>query len=353
MSSYLLRAFFHRHIRGSTPHIVVPLRTLVNWQHYVGWSPANTALAIGASPHLSLRDVTTGETLRHWQGGSQMAWSPDGSALLTHCLPDVQRLAEWTFEIRDAHTGELRCSYDRWCGSHVYALAWSPDGTRIAHCTTQNPEGLGHIHVWDARSGSRLFEYQGHDSPIQVLAWSPDSAFLLSCGFRGNIHLWQSADGTPVRQLTPQEIWGNVSGTSRVQTVKHAIASIRASSSTPFLNFWEAFIQECMTDPRYLGLLLSGAWSPDGHHLAMIEGDMVLVLNWHTGKQERTYGGHLRDKPYLVPPKTAYGPASLSWSPNSQRIASIDVRGRVHIWPISVPFPWLPWPKGVVTEWKE
>lgn len=318
MPAYLLRAFYHRRARGSTPQIVISNHALVNPKYYVGWSPANTAIAIGTSPNPSLRDLATGEMLRQWKGGPQMAWSPDGSALLTHCLPDVRRLGEWTFQIRDAQTGELRCTYDAFCGGHVYALAWSPDGTRIAHSTDQDREGR--VYLWDARSGTPLLEYRGHSqSPcLDRLSWSPDSTLLLSSDnnipHEGTTRLWQSADGKTLRQVPSLEIWANSPGRSRVQAMSHAIAAIKASSPTPLLNFWDAFTQQCQTNTRDLGLLLNGAWSPDGQHLALIDGDMVVLLNWHTGEQERVYGGHLRDKPYLVPPKTQYGPCSLSWS---------------------------------------
>lgn len=342
--------------RGSTPQIVIPTHALLSPKHYVGWSPTDTTLAIGTSGALSLRDLRTGKLLRQWKGGSQMAWSPDGSALLTHCLPDVQRLTEWTFQIHDAHTGKLCCTFDGVCGGYVYALAWSPDGTRIAHST--DLDRGGRVQIWDARTGTSLVEYRGHQQSHSVdkLAWSPDSTLLVSCDNNlphpGTTQLWQSADGTLVRHFSSPEIWGSSSREGLVRTVKHAIATIKASAPISFATFWEAFTQQYLTDPRYLGLSLCGTWSPDGQHLALIDGDWIVLLNWQTGKQERSYGGHLREKPYVVIFKAEYGPRSLSWSPDSKRIASIDVRGRVHIWPVSVPFPWLPWPKAPIQEWK-
>jgi WD40 repeat protein len=342
--------------RGSTPQVVIPANALLSPKHFVGWSPTNTALAVGTSGNLSLRDPRTGRILRQWKGGELQAWSPDGSALLMHCLPDVQRLGEWALQIRDAQTGELRCAYDGVCGGHVYALAWSPDGTRIAHSTDLDSEGQ--VHIWDAHTGTSLVEYRGHQQShyVEKLAWSPDSTLLVSCDNRlpreGTTQLWQSADGTLARQYSSAELWRGSSREGLVRTVKRAIAMIKAAAPTPFATFWEAFTQQYLTDPRSCALLLCGAWSPDGQHLALIDGDWIALLNWQTGKQERRYGGHFREKPYVRFFATPYGPRSLSWSPDGKRIASIDVEGRVHIWLVSVPFPWLPWPKAPVQEWK-
>lgn len=340
MSSSLFSTFFHRHVRGSRPQLVIGSRALPRPNHYVGWSPRNTAIALGTDAYGFLYDPATGALLRQWRNGPPMAWSPDGSELLTRYLPDVKRLGEWTFQIRDAETGEVRRTYSSFYSGIIHALSWSPDGTRIAY--SDHAGRTGKVTIWDAHDGSPLVEYHSHHQSGYVarLAWSPDSALLVSTDTTGITQLWQSADGTLVRQLPPQELWGNSGGRSRVEIVKLAIAALNVAA--PALNFWEAFTEQYMTNAGYLGLLLQSGWSPDGQHLALIEGGLVVVLNWPTGKPERIYGGHLRDKPYLVPPKTQYGPRSLSWSPDGQRIASIDVRGRVHIWPLSVPLPWLP-----------
>lgn len=341
--------------RGSTPQVVIPANSLLHPKHFVGWSPTNTALAISTSEKLSLRDPRTGRLLRQWKCRELKALSPDGSALLIHYLPDVQRLAEWALQIWDAQAGELRCTYEGVCSSFVHAVAWSPDGTRIAHSTDLEREGR--VHIWDAHTGASLLEYYGHQQSydMEKLVWSPDSTLLVSSASRlpseGSTQLWRSADGTLVREYSSAELWGDSLREGLVWTVQHAIAMVKAAAPTPFMNFWEAFTQRYLTDSRYLALLLSGTWSPDGQHLALIDGDWIVLLSWQTGKQERRYGGHFREKPYLVH-SPQYGPRPLSWSPDGKRIASIDVAGRVHLWPVSVPFPWLPWPKAPVQEWK-
>jgi eukaryotic-like serine/threonine-protein kinase len=52
--------------------------------------------------------------------------------------------------------------------SPVAAVAWSPDGTRIA-----SGSGDQMVQVWDATSGAHPFIYRGHTTNVNAVAWSP------------------------------------------------------------------------------------------------------------------------------------------------------------------------------------
>jgi WD40 repeat protein len=68
----------------------------------------------------------------------------------------------------------------------AYALAWSPDGKRIASGGDDNI-----VHVWDASTGQALLQYRGHTDIIFKLAWSPDGAFIASTSADGTVQVWQ------------------------------------------------------------------------------------------------------------------------------------------------------------------
>jgi eukaryotic-like serine/threonine-protein kinase len=65
----------------------------------------------------------------------------------------------------------------------VQALAWSPDGKRIASGSWDTT-----VQVWDASTGSHVLTYTGHSSPVGALAWSPDGMSIASVA--DDIEVW-------------------------------------------------------------------------------------------------------------------------------------------------------------------
>jgi WD40 repeat protein len=79
----------------------------------------------------------------------------------------------------------------------ITALAWSPDGRRIA-VGGAGPE----VNIYDAETGSRLAQAKGHSAGIYTVAFSPDSATLATGGFDGVVRLYDSA-GKLIREFIP------------------------------------------------------------------------------------------------------------------------------------------------------
>lgn len=85
----------------------------------------------------------------------------------------------------------------------IAALAWSPDGKRIAVAGAA-PE----VNIYDADSGTKVAACTGHAAGIYTVAFSPDSATLATGGFDGTVRLYDAASGKLKKAFVPVELSG-------------------------------------------------------------------------------------------------------------------------------------------------
>jgi len=80
----------------------------------------------------------------------------------------------------------------------IAALAWSPDGKKIAV-----GGAAAAVNVYDAETGTRISECKGHAAGIYTVAFSPDSAVVAAAGFDGTVRLYQAATGELKKAFVP------------------------------------------------------------------------------------------------------------------------------------------------------
>ncbi len=76
--------------------------------------------------------------------------------------------------------------------TRVYALAWSPDGTRLAVSTED-----GDLTLWDMVRGTQRI-FRGHSEPCVRLTFSPNGKLLASGSRDGTTRFWDVAQGQTV-----------------------------------------------------------------------------------------------------------------------------------------------------------
>lgn len=102
--------------------------------------------------------------------------------------PKVMKIADDTTLVR---------KLDRQNGA-ITALAWSPDGHRIA-VGGAAPE----VNVYDAETGARVALCKGHTAGIYTVAFSPDSAVVAAAGFDGMVRLYDASTGEMKKAFVP------------------------------------------------------------------------------------------------------------------------------------------------------
>ncbi len=72
-------------------------------------------------------------------------------------------------------------------GEVVKAVAWSP--TESAQIITTGQDGV--VHVWYARAGRSVAIYRRHAGPVLALAWSPDGNKVASGSEDATVQIWR------------------------------------------------------------------------------------------------------------------------------------------------------------------
>jgi len=206
------------------------------------------------------------------------AWSWDGG-----------RLADPT-HIWDAGTGRLFSQWQDPAQQHTPdQVAWSPDGKRLASADSLNMQPPV---IWDSQTGKVLITLQAETGELKPLwlglAWSPDGKKLAAVGA-----LMHPDDGADKGMVL---IWDAETGKQ------------------------EQLLTAGMNDYR----LLTVAWSPDGHFMAVgSTGSDIFLWDMTSSQPLAKLGGHtdISDQ--------------LAWSPAGNRLASVARDGTLQIWDLS------------------
>src|SRR5262249_57279325 len=80
---------------------------------------------------------------------------------------------------------------------HIYALAWSARGDRLAAGSNDHTVSLWDTTQLDQGSVARLASLHGHTEQVRSVAFHPDGSVLASGGTDQTIRLWRARGGQP------------------------------------------------------------------------------------------------------------------------------------------------------------
>ena len=198
-----------------------------------------------------------------------VAFSPDGTRLASGSPDTTVRLWNTTGD-RDSmllqqHTGATN------------VLAFSPDGKTLASGSTDKT-----VQLWDTTTGNPRATLTGHINGIAALAFSPDGRTLVSGSTDGTIRFWDIETGTPLDNLI----------TGHTQSIKAAtfFQDRRGEVTSPTLvsaafngeiTFWdvETAQKSAVQNSGHRDWYSAVAFSPDGTKLVSVAADGTVVFS--------------------------------------------------------------------------
>jgi WD40 repeat protein len=275
----------------------------------LAYSPDSLRIAFGTRDNtVAVCDAQTGRRLLvltgHRDEVRSVAYSPDGLRIAS--ASDDRTAAVW-----DARTGrrllELAGHRD-WLTS----VAYSPDGRRIASASEDQT-----VAVWDAQTGQRLLELIGHQGGVDSAAFSPDGRRIASGGFDNTVAVWDAQTEGPLA--------GPAGHQGSLDAVAYSADGLRIASQEGdhTVALWDAQTGQRLPElTGFDGWVTSAAFSPDGHRVACGASGRVTVWDAETGKRLHEF----RPREFLQIVE------SLSFSPDSRRIASSASNGTMAVW---------------------
>jgi WD40 repeat protein len=246
-----------------------------------------------------------------------IAVSADGSRLAVVWTDPNQ----WIFTVYDAESGKPVATSVQEIG-RSWALAFSPDGTRLA---TGGEDGV--TRLWDTSTGMMTILCRGHTRKVFSVAFRPDGRCLATSSADGTVRQWNPATGREVEAPYDRH-------TGEVLTAKYSSDGewIASAGTDRTVRVWRAANrQDQGVLQGHIGDINDLEFAADGHRLASVSyapgrGSVAhhdgTVRLWEVGSQgaASVLRGH---KLYVYP---------VAYSPDGQWIASGDWDNKVFLW---------------------
>ena len=270
--------------------------------------------------------------------GASLALSPDGSTVAVASGSNTHKLFVWQWQKAKGPRALKTPGY------RGRALAFSPDGQRLADCSDIKAT----LRVWDVQSGQLLHKLESPDRDLHSYdsaAFTPDGKGVAVLGWgnlHSRVHLWNPATGKFLKRLdmgggalafspngnllaSGARVWDFATGkelsandaahhdaVARVVTGRGGVVVTASDDHT--IRIWEAATGKQRRRIVHDGWVRAVALSPDGSQLVSSSlDDTVCLWDVATGRKIYQLAGHGQVGGHRAIAFTADGKSFLSW----------------------------------------
>ena len=285
---------------GKAPMVSTDGRTLYSMSNDQG------RLVVTNLPSGSQRRVVTGADLGVRQLDPVLVESPDGSTLAVGAGVEAVLVDAATLKPKTYLSGQGATS----------ALAFSPDGTRVAATGDR-------LVVWDVTGGEPV-QLLSQAGPVDDPQFSPDTTTVFTKTFAGVLEAWDLAGTHRFIAARPGQHLAWKEGFDRISPDGRKVAYVQLGPRFRVRDLVTGALGPLVTTSMPQGSYLDIAWHPDSTIINMTSGDPV-VRTWdsRTGRQiaERR----------LAPQPSTEGAAIAFFSVDGKYLLVGTTAGRIHV----------------------
>ncbi len=303
-----------------------PLRASTERVSCIAFSPDGKRLAAGGLQKSTRQRGAQDAVVKIWplppRGEPVILKGHFGSITSFAFSPDGRQIAiafdHGAILVKDSITSEPLAALQSPLGKWPHAVAFSPNGKRVAMDLSSRSEGW--VQVWDWQAGQIMFRRGSDHGPVYDVAFSPNGKQLVSAMYDGTVMVREAQNGRDIRSLRAHR--------SSVMRLAFARDGRLATASDGGLaKVWHMDSGQALLALNAHAYTIGGlAFSPDGKHLATASGGTVKVWDAHRGQETRV----LRTATEKLDDSLICH-ASLSVDPDNRHIAVVD-GDRLSVW---------------------